>query len=186
MKQLRCVICGMDINNNNYNLNSNGFLNKNSVENIEHCPFCGVDKEFFIEAGQVFCIAQELDIKTLSILEKAMKLETFNGDFYAEAAKLAKAENIKNMFKDLSKIEYMHARIHKTIGGFKENPILNKLDYSKYNSDIMLLEMAKQREEHAISFYEKNYSQVSSNMIQKVFEGLTKVEQEHVELTNID
>ena len=37
-----------------------------------------------------------------------------------------------------------------------------------------------------ISFYEKNYSQVSSNMIQKVFEGLTKVEQEHVELTNID
>jgi rubrerythrin len=50
----------------------------------------------------------------------------------------------------------------------------------------MLLEMAKQREEHAISFYEKNYSQVSSNMIQKVFEGLTKVEQEHVELTNID
>lgn len=186
MQELKCIICGMKINDNNYSFNLNGFLNKNGMEDIKFCPFCGVEKEFLMKDGQVFSIKEELDFQTLSVLDKAMKLETFNGDFYAEAAKLAKNENIKNMFNDLSKIEYMHARVHKNLGGFADNPILNKLDYSKYNNDTILLAMAKQREEHAISFYEKNYKQVSNRLIQRIFEALSKVEKEHIELTTRD
>ncbi|MPN36233.1 hypothetical protein SDC9_183742 [bioreactor metagenome] len=78
----------------------------------------------------------------------------------------------------------MHANVHKTLGDFKERPVLNKLNYSN-NNDLMLLEIAKQREEHAINFYNKNYHYVSSNEVRQIFKELTKVEQQHIQLTSI-
>lgn len=182
MTVLECKICGMKINNKNYNFNSNAFLNFNSEYSILHCPFCGVSNEYFIDSDREVKEELELDIDTTSILDKAMKLETFNGDFYSEASRIASSEKLKNMFNDLSKIEYAHAKIHMTLGGFKEKPVLNKLDYSSYN-DLMLIERAKKREEHAISFYKKNYNKVCSDIIREVFRCLTKVEEEHIELT---
>lgn len=184
MKKLKCKICGMEIKDSNYSTNSNAFFIKNSKENIEYCPFCGVESSCFVEYSDIYEKQDIKDSKTLDILEKAMKLETFNGDFYKEAAKLAKDEKIQAVFSDLSRIEYMHANVHKTLGDFKERPVLNKLNYSN-NNDLMLLEIAKQREEHAISFYNKNYQYVSSNEVRQIFKELTKVEQQHIQLTSI-
>lgn len=183
---LKCLVCGMIINEKNYNINSYAFSHKNESENIVYCPFCGVGKVYLKDNGQVYKIeSKNLDIKTLKILDNAMKLETFNGDFYMEISKLAKDEKLKNMFVDLSKIEYMHARVHKNLGGFKDSPKLNKLDYDKYDNDVALLEAAQRREEHAVAFYKKFYNDICNEKIKSVFDGLIKVEKEHIDLTSI-
>lgn len=183
---LKCLICGMIINEKNYNINSYAFSHKNESENILHCPFCGVGRVYLDSNGQVYNIEnKDLDIKILKILDNAMKLETFNGDFYMAISKLAKDEKLKNMFIDLSKIEYMHARVHKNLGGFKEAPKLNKLNYNKYNNDNALLEAAQKREKHAVAFYERFYNHIYNEKIKSVFDGLIKVEKEHIDLTSI-
>lgn len=185
MMELKCVICGMNINDKNCNINSNAFSNKNSKEQIVYCPFCGVGKAFLEEKAEKLKNTMPLDAITLEVLDKAMKLETFNGDFYLEASKMAKNQAISNMFKDLSKIEYMHARVHKALGEFNTSPTLNKVNYAKYDSDELLLQIAKKREEHAISFYKKYYNSIASKEIRSIFDAFITVEAEHIELTSL-
>ncbi|KOA21372.1 rubrerythrin [Clostridium homopropionicum DSM 5847] len=184
MNGLKCVICGMNINDKNYNLNNYAFFNTNSKEEILYCPFCGAGKKYLIEEESIEIRNILLDEYTKKVLENAMKLETFNGDFYSEAAQMAKDERTSKIFRDLSKIEYMHARVHKSLGGFKESPKLIKVDYSKYNNDELLFKLAKQKEEHAVAFYNKYYSNVCSDYIREIFEALIEVEEEHIELTS--
>jgi rubrerythrin len=63
-------------------------------------------------------------------------------------------------------------------------PALLKLDYSKYDSDKKLLELAKMREKHAVQYYEKYKHEVSDKIIAQVFEALANVEREHIILTS--
>ncbi|MCY6484653.1 metal-iron-binding protein [Clostridium aestuarii] len=184
MKELKCLVCGMKINENNYSFNSYAFINKNREDYILYCPFCGVNEVYLKEYEDVYSVdVNTLDSKTLKILDHAMKLEVFNGEFYAEASKLVKDENVKREFYDLSKIEYMHAKVHKKLGGFKELPILNKPDYTKYISDEEFLEAASKREEHAVAYYEKYSKEICDDVVIKVFKALSDVEKEHVTLT---
>jgi rubrerythrin len=96
---------------------------------------------------------------------------------------MAKDENVKDMFKALSNIEYMHARIHKKIADIKEIPVLRDMDYSKYNTDKLLIAAACQREKHAVEYYRKYEKEIHEENIVKVFQVLSKVEKEHIELT---
>lgn len=59
---------------------------------------------------------KNFDDTTLNILDHAVKLEIFNGDFYAEASKICSNKENSDIFKALSNIEYMHARIHQRLG----------------------------------------------------------------------
>lgn len=185
MKEIKCLICGMIINTNNYSLNDNSFIEKNIKEKVINCPFCGVDSAY-LSGKDKPCKKvdkETLDEQTRKVLDKAMKLEIFNGEFYKEASKLANEENIKKTFKDLSNIELMHARIHKNLGWIKELPKLHKPDYTKYNTDKLLLEEANKREKHAVSFYEKNSCLVSSDIVKEVFNALSYVESQHEVIT---
>ncbi|QGU95706.1 metal-iron-binding protein [Clostridium bovifaecis] len=186
MKELKCLVCGMNINGSNYNFNENAFLYKNNEEHVEYCPFCGVGKEYLQSQQEVYKVSsEEVDLKTIKILDSAMKLEVFNGEFYLEASKLAKSEELKKKFLHLSRIEYTHARVHKNLGGFKELPLLRRVDYTKYEDDTQLLEIARKREEHAVAFYSKNHKNVSSNIIKGIFNALSEVEKEHIVLTSV-
>lgn len=51
---LRCPICGMIINDKNYNFNENAFLMKNTKNNILYCPFCGVDAAYLYNEQAFF------------------------------------------------------------------------------------------------------------------------------------
>ena len=114
MTEMKCLICGMKIKPNSYKLNEYSFIDKNSSEDIIYCPFCGVEKLYFHKEKEVYNVENNIvDENTTKILDHAMKLEVFNGEFYEEAAKLAKSEDLKKMFKDLSNIEFMHAKVHK-------------------------------------------------------------------------
>ncbi len=184
MERIKCLICGMMVNEKNYNLNHTTFFDKNTQEEILRCPFCGVARDF-LSNGEDYLAnrSYKLENKTTKILDMAMKLELFNAEFYAEASMLANKEALKQLFKELSSIEWMHARVHKNLGGFKELPNLRKMDYSRHNTDELLLKEAHKREKHAIAFYNRYYEEVPNNL-QKIFVALSNVEKEHMIITD--
>ncbi|OAA92107.1 ferritin family protein [Clostridium ljungdahlii] len=185
MNKLICSICGMIIDDKNYFFNKEAFLIKNTSENIMFCPFCGAPVRYLVEdEHKIKTSGHNLDEGHLKIVNNAFKLEVFNGDFYKEASKLAEDSKIKDMFKALSRIEYMHASVHKKIGGFTSEPNLKKLDYSKYASNDKLLEMACKREKHAVEYYEKYANRMEDNKIRDVFNVLAYVEKIHIQLTD--
>ncbi|MDP4143076.1 MAG: ferritin-like domain-containing protein [Bacillota bacterium] len=185
MEAIRCLVCGMNINENNYDFNSHAFLQKNTETDIIYCPFCGAGREFLSRTGEVYILDEaKLDEKTITILDHAMKLEVFNGDFYNKASKMVQSNSIRLMLEALSKIELMHARTHQRIGGFKELPRLAEVNYDKFTSEDELLYQANLREKHAVQYYNKYYNEVSDDNIRKIFDALSEVEKEHIILTN--
>ncbi|WP_346928819.1 ferritin family protein [Clostridium sp.] len=181
---MKCKICGMNINEKNYDFNSFAFLNINSIDNIVYCPFCGVSSIYLSNSDKVIEVdSKNLDENTLKILDHAVKLEIFNGEFYKEAAKTAKSEKISKAFQALSKIEIFHSKVHMGLGGFTKTPTLSKINYDKYDSDEALLKLAKEREEHAVYYYERYKNEVCDENVKKVFEALIEVEKDHIDLT---
>ena len=181
---MKCLICGMDININNYNINSKGLLEDNESECVKYCPFCGVTANYIkVEDEEIIqASVQCLDHSTLVILDHAMKLEIFNSDFYKSAAVLARSIDVKETFEALSNIERMHAIVHKKLGGFKELPKLINIDYSKHKTDKSLMSLAEDREIHAMKFYEKNSKKIVNPNVIKVFLALSEVEREHIQI----
>lgn len=171
----------MEINEKNYNFNELAFTNKNSVDNIIYCPFCGVGKKYLSENDDVIKVEKNLlNENTLKILDHAVKLELFNGEFYNIAARMSKSAKVKKTFEALAKIEIIHSKIHQRLGGFMETPNLSKITYDKYNSDSALLALARQKEEHAVSYYEKYKNEINDDNLLEVFEALADVEKEHI------
>ena len=186
---MKCLICGMDININNFNINNGGLLEENEREDFKYCPFCGVSSKYLRREGEIFSDsemykvpAESLDDNTSVILDHAMKLEIFNSEFYKSAVKLSHNVQVKETFEALSKIEHMHAVVHQKLGGFKALPTLVHIDYSKYKNDKSLLELAEAREIHAATFYEKNGKKVNNPIIKEVFFALFQVEQDHMQI----
>ena len=178
---MKCRICGMEINEKNYNFNELAFTNKNFIDSIIYCPFCGVGKKYLGEDDEIIKVESYLlDENALKILDHAIKLEQFNGDFYNIAAHMAKNDRVRKTFEALSRIEIIHSKVHQRLGGFKKAPNLSKISYDKYNSDSALLRLAKQKEEHAVSYYEKYKNEIKDNNLLEIFEALADVEREHI------
>lgn len=181
---MKCEVCGMLINEKNYDFNESAFLIKNSIYNIIYCPFCGVCEVYLSKEDKIIKVdSEKLDEKILKILDHAVKLELFNGDFYEIAATMAKNPETKKVFEALSRIEKFHAKIHQRLGGFNKMPSLNKVSYSKYDSDDALLILAKQKEEHAVAFYEMYKNEIDDKNLARIFNALIKVEEDHIILT---
>lgn len=180
---LKCPICGMIINENNYNFNEDAFLMKNSKDNIIYCPFCGIDITYMSNEPDFLKNEQEIsDEKTLLILDHAMKLEVYNGDFYKIVSEKACDKETKDLFKALSNIELTHAVIHKNLGKFTKLPTLINIDYSNIKGNSALIQAANQREVHAVDYYNKYYSSIKDAKIKYVFEALASVEKGHISL----
>ncbi len=174
----------MKISKDSYDLNKHSFVKGNLDGNIIFCPFCGVENLYLDCEKEIYKISSDyLDEKTKKVFDMAMKLEVFNGEFYEEASRLAKSDKVKNMFKDLSNIEFMHARIRKRLGGFKKLPKLRKPDYTRHDTDEKLIEEAHKREKHAIVFYKKYSDKIANDLVKEVFGALADVEKEHMIIT---
>lgn len=180
MRGMKCLICGMTINEQNYNRNELSYTPINEKEDIKYCPFCGVSIDYISYKNDIYQIdVRSLDGQSVRILNNAMKLEIFNAEYYEEASKMAKDEVVKDFFRDLRNIEIMHAQIHRRLGGFSELPKLHKPDYSKHTTDELLLAEAQKREDHAVAFYRKNSSKVNVSIVKEVFLALSGVEKQH-------
>lgn len=186
---MKCLICGMKININNFHINNLGLLEDNEIEHIKYCPFCGVIAKYLKSEGEIFSEdemykvdSESLDHNTLVILDHAMKLEIFNSEFYKAAVKLANSEQVKETFEALSKIEKVHAIVHQKLGGFKELPKLVDIDYSKHKSDESLMKLAENREIHAVKFYEKHAKEINNSIVKEVLIALSEVERDHIQI----
>lgn len=186
---MKCLICGMNININNFNTNKVALLESNESDHIKYCPFCGVSAEYLKPEEEINFSediykvpVESLDENTLIILEHAMKLEIFNSEFYEAASKLAHSLDVKETFKALSKIEYVHAIVHQKLGGFKQIPILVNIDYSKHKSDKSLMDLAENREIHAAMFYEKQGKKINNSIVKEVLHALLSVERDHIQI----
>jgi rubrerythrin len=174
----------MEINNRNMNANEAAFIHRNKGEEVEFCPFCGAKKRYLLHEGffeskiKTKCI----DESVLKIFDHAVKLELFNADYYRKAANLAENEELKRKFRDLAAIEFVHARIHMKLGGFKEMPKLANISYERYAEDAKLIEQAKLREKHAIEFYDKYIRVIEDALLREVLQVLREVEEEHMTL----
>lgn len=84
-----CEICGMLISEKNFNCNKETFIERNTMENIIKCPFCGANKNYLLEK------VENVNESTSKILDYAMKLEVFNGDFYREASLISRGFKFK-------------------------------------------------------------------------------------------
>jgi rubrerythrin len=172
----------MEINNKNMNVNQAAFIGSNNETAIEFCPFCGAVKKYLVEGqyepGQI----EDLDSVTLRILDHAAKLELFNSDFYNKAANIASDEKLKERFRHLARIEYVHAKIHQRLGGFEEMYKLRDISYERYSVDKLLIEQAKLREEHAVNYYKKYIEYIKSTKVKDILKILTEVEEEHIRL----
>lgn len=179
-----CVICGMEINNKNIDLNKHAFIHENKNEIITYCPFCGANHEYILSEDKLAnkMLNGEVNDETKKILDHGVKLELFNSDFYKKASSIAKNENVKHMFLDLSRIEKMHAMIHFKLGDFEKLPKLTELNYSKYNSDNLLIEQALLREKHAVQFYNKYLPIIENKAIKDILIALMEIEKEHIKL----
>ncbi|MEY7999891.1 ferritin family protein [Clostridium sp. Mt-5] len=184
MGKLICNICGAIIDDKNYSFNKEAFPKENTLGNIIFCPFCGAPREYMtLENQKIKEEKYDLNFENLKIIDHAFKLEIFNGDFYDRASELAKNVQIKNMFKSLSKVEYVHAKIHSKIGKFIVKPKLKSLNYSRYKNDRELLDIACKREEHAVEYYERYGKKIDNYQIKKIFNVLANVEKIHIGLT---
>ncbi len=97
MESYRCMICGAEINEKNFGVNSVTFNQKNRSDYIINCPFCGVGQEFISHGKEMLSVEFKLlDENTIKILDHAVKLEIFNGDFYRKAAKKQKIKKLRN------------------------------------------------------------------------------------------
>lgn len=184
MKEIKCMVCGMNINEKNFYINSSAFLEKNKEDKIIYCPFCGVGEIYLSNSGQTYTVDSKLlDENALKIIDHAVKLEIFNGDFYRKASEMAKSNEVKETFSALSKIEMFHAKIHFKIGGFSDFPKLAEINYDKYDTDKALLEAAKVREKHAVGYYDKYKHEIKDKTLINIFDALSEVEKEHILLT---
>ncbi|MGH4139822.1 ferritin-like domain-containing protein [Clostridium sp.] len=182
---MRCVICGMKITTNNFGMNNLSLLEQNEREDIKYCPFCGVTAKYLKTGGEKYRVnAESLDENTLIILDHAMKLETFNYEFYNAASKLAHSMEVKEIFVALANIERMHAIVNQNLGSFNELPKLVHIDYSKYKSDKSLMKLAENKETHAVKFYEKYAKEVSSLIVKEAFVALAEVERNHIRIAS--
>ena len=176
----KCYICGMDIHTKSIGLNASTMLEKNSTNALLNCPFCGVSNQFFtVLDDDLEGLVMELSLEAKSIIEKAVKLEVFNSTFYEEASERVDCKILSVTFKELSKIELMHARIHMRLISMDKPPVLHKPDYSNRETDYAFIKEAEAREKHAITFYTKNVENINIEKVKKVFEALRKVESEH-------
>ncbi|GAA0739919.1 ferritin family protein [Clostridium oceanicum] len=183
MEELFCPICGAKINEKNYNINKFAFEDYNVNDMIKFCPICGVTREYLKEEYYIYTTKEEeLDENTLKILDHAMKLETFNGDFYKKASFLVKDKKISKIFSDLANIENSHANVHKRLAHIKEIPKLKDMDYTKYKEDEIFLDMASKREKHAVAYYNKYIREIKIDSVKKVFKALAKVEEDHIDI----
>lgn len=185
MQKLFCNICGIEINERNYNLNKEAFSDKNTTDSIKFCPICGAPIKYLSKERFIYKLEdKELNKEVFKILDHAVKLEVFNGDFYKKASELAKNEKISKLFKALANIEYGHSMVHKNLAGIREMPKLTAINYDKYDTDSILLEMAEKREEHAVNYYNKYGKDINSKSLNIVFEALKNVEIDHIHIIN--
>jgi rubrerythrin len=170
MKLWRCVICG------------DPYLGEEKPKN---CPFCGAHERYLVtqedfedRTGKV----PDLTEVSEKNLEAALQLEVGNAEFYACASRKANTDEMKNLFKALSKVESEHASVICKALGIKKPPIDMDTDECS-TKDTDNLKESHAREDRAIHRYAEFLSQATEPRVVEIFSAFIAVESDHLALS---
>ena len=151
-----------------------------------HCPYCGSPERYLVDAS--LWTDENKTITSLSDISRAnltaaLQLEVNNAPFYRDASATAKQMELQGIFKGLAKVEAEHASlIRKILGCDMPGP---DADREKASDDDMLnIEMAHKREQFAAGFYHKASKEAAEPRVKKVFEALSSIETDHINIEN--
>ena len=167
MKLWRCQICG------------DPYLGE---ERPKNCPFCGAHERYMVEQADFDNRIGEivgLSPKTKANLEAALEIEISNTEFYKCASENAKTDELKNLFKVLSKVESEHASLISKALGIEKPPVNPKRASCAGDRKKDLAE-AHQREDRAVHKYGKFLSEATEPRAIEIFAALVAIEADHL------
>jgi rubrerythrin len=155
-------------------------------EKPTNCPFCGAHEKYIVPAGEWKDTNKvELTEESRKNLEATLQLEISNAEFYLCVSRTSRNEEIRAMFKALSKVESEHASTVCKILRI-EKP---KIEFNKdlcSSDDEATLEEADKRENRAVHLYTEFLKQSSEPRVKQVFTALIEIECDHIDLINKD
>jgi len=167
MKLWRCQICG------------DPYLGE---ERPKNCPFCGAHERYMVEQedfenriGRI----EELSSQTKANLEAALEIEISNTEFYKCALEKAKSDDLKNLFKVLSKVESEHASLISKALGIQKPPVKPERTSCAGDKKKDLGE-AHKREDRAVHKHGKFLSEATEPRAIEIFSALVAIEADHL------
>ncbi len=168
MKLWRCRICG------------DPYLGEELPKN---CPFCGAHERYMVEQTEYKDpVIENLTEVSKENLEAALQLEIGNAEFYVCASRKSSTDEMKNLFKALSKVESEHASVISKALGIKKPPI--NMDFEECSTkDMDNLKESHDREDRAIHKYAEFLSQATEPRLVEIFSALIAIESDHLSLS---
>jgi rubrerythrin len=169
VQTFRCMICG------------DPYI---GFERPTNCPFCGAHERYMVpseswgDANKV-----ELTGDSRKNLEASLELEISNSEFYLCVSRTSRSEEIRAMFKALSRVEAEHAStISKILR--KGKPVTEfKRDLCSADEKAVL-EEADRRENRAVRLYSEFLRQATEPRVRELFTALIEIESDHIDLIN--
>jgi rubrerythrin len=165
----RCMICG------------DPYI---GFERPANCPFCGAHERYLVPSAD-WRDTNEVDLTEQSRknLESSLELETGNAEFYLCISRTSKSEEIRAMFKALSRVEAEHASTISKILRIEKPATEFKKDACSPDDEAMLAE-ADRRENRAVRLYSEFLKQATEPRVRELFTALIEVESDHIDLIN--
>jgi rubrerythrin len=146
------------------------------------CPFCGAYRGFIVEAKdfkESFDV--ELNKKDKANAEHALEVEISNAMFYFCAAEKTDAEEGKQLFKALGRVEAEHASIWRKILKMPKSELPKSDNCFPQNKEN--LNESHERETTAIEFYSRAAKESEHPRLKQIFTALVQVETDHLKLS---
>ena len=156
-------------------------------EKPTNCPFCGAHEQYMV-LSEEWRDTNNVDLTTISRknLKASLELEVNNTEFYHCVSKTAMDDEIKVLFKALSKVESEHAdtickllKTEKPEVKFKESLCSNM-------SDEEILAESDRRENRAVKLYTEFLKQATEPRVRQFFMALIEIESDHIDIINED
>lgn len=153
-------------------------------EKPSNCPFCGAHEKYVVPAEEWRDTNKvELTDDSRKNLETSLQLEISNTEFYLCVSKTSNNEEIRAMFKALSKIESEHASTACKILRIEKPRVGLKRDICS-SDDSASLEEADKRENRAVHLYTEFLKQATEPRVKQIFSALIEIESDHIDLIN--
>lgn len=162
-----CQICG------------DGYI---GTEKPKDCPFCGA-KESFMKQGKEYApildMEEPLSEESKNNLEYSLGLEKTASGIYLCMAENADSEEVRAMFKDLSKVEREHSYIIAKMLK-QERPEIPKEMCGE--DDVENFKRTLELEDNAIKMYRQFAREAKERAVRILFTALTQAEEGHSDL----
>jgi rubrerythrin len=150
------------------------------------CPFCGaLEKHLLLASTTDFDWKNMFNVELSEIsrknVERTLELEVGNATFYLCVAKTSKSEEVRAMFKILSKVEKEHAEIASKLLKV-DMPAVEFKPGVCSEDDRKSIEDSLEREERAVRLYTEFLGQTQEPRLKEIFQSLIEIESDHISL----